>query len=332
MTLKDVHRPAYDISIVVPIYNVEDYLEECLNSLLNQQFSGSIQILLVNDCSPDNSGKICEYYTNKYQEIEYFVHEKNLGSAGARNTGLNHVSGKYFVFVDPDDLLAKNGLKTLFEKAEEYNADIAKGSNIIKKGNKDKPASYNTNKLRLFQSEDILSVLFNHEIVRGHPWGKIFRTKCFQNIRFTPGVTMAQDLLYCAEAFAKADKLVVFPENVYSYRIHSKGATGKKYQTNAYLSWLNSVEQIGSFSVTEKHKRSHRALQVRTLVQIVRETRKLTGVTLETVVKEIKKRELRWGINIHQILIIDRQSIRTLLRFVRYKKALRGLVKMVRSV
>lgn len=329
MNSQNVDRYAFDISIIVPIFNVEQYLEDCLNSIIGQRFSGSIQVLLINDCSSDNSSRICEKFANKHQSIEYLAHENNMGSAAARNTGLNHVSGKYFVFVDPDDFLPKNALATLYEIAEAYDADIVKGSNTIFRDNRHKPAGYNSKKLMVFNHKKSLSVLFEHEFVRGHPWGKIFRTVSFQGIRFTPGVTMAQDLLFCAEVFAKANKLVISHDNVYCYRLHSGGATGRKYQTNAYLSWLNSVERIGAFSATKEHERSHRALQVRTLEQIARECRKLTGPILSTVVQEIKKRELCWKINIDQILLKDNQSIKTLIRYIRYKYTLKKLMKAI---
>ena len=95
-----------DISVTVPVYNVEKYLERCLKSILNQTFKGDYEIICVDDGSTDNSGKILDKYSNKYPNLKV-IHQENQGLSEARNTAMKYVTGKYTMFVDSDDFIAK---------------------------------------------------------------------------------------------------------------------------------------------------------------------------------------------------------------------------------
>jgi glycosyltransferase involved in cell wall biosynthesis len=313
-----------DLSVVVPVYNVESYIRDCLDSLLRQQFNGSLQIVLIDDVSPDDSGRICAEYSDRYAVFECLRHEFNRGSSEARNTGLQRVCGRYFTFVDPDDILPAGALQNLFDIAEQHQADIAKGNNTILRRNQQVSANYNVKRLKIYDSAAALETFFQHDEVRGHPWGKIFRTERFSDLRFTPGVTMAQDLLYCAAAFARARRVVVFPKTVYVYRLHGKGSTGRKYETGAYLSWLNAVQAARDFCINGAQHRSHRALQVRTLAQIAGEAERLEGNVLGCVLNEIEQRVDLWKVRPKQLLT-EWQSLRTWFRYLRFRRRLRRL-------
>ena len=113
------------LSIIVPVYNVEEYLPHCINSLLDQGLTEKqYEIILVNDGSTDNSPVICQSYVDKYPFIHCYS-QKNQGLSGARNTGMKHVKGKYVQFVDSDDFLQPNSIKAVLEAAEKYDADLA---------------------------------------------------------------------------------------------------------------------------------------------------------------------------------------------------------------
>jgi glycosyltransferase involved in cell wall biosynthesis len=112
------------VSIIVPVYNVSKYLKKCLDSVINQTLK-DIEIIVVNDCSPDPlDDEICKEYVKKDNRIKYIKHKKNLGPGGARNTGIKNAKGKYIQFVDSDDQLELNAIKTLYTKAEENNLDM----------------------------------------------------------------------------------------------------------------------------------------------------------------------------------------------------------------
>jgi glycosyltransferase involved in cell wall biosynthesis len=314
-----------DIAVIVPVYNVEKYISECLDSLLGQNFSGTKQIILVDDCSPDHCDDICRDYVKKHpDEIIYIRHKKNLGSSMARNSGLDAVVAKFFVFVDPDDYVPEGALSVLFSNICDSGADIVKGNNYLLHQSSVKPANYNVSHTLLIEGDDCLTELLAHKKVRGHPWGKIFRTSTVGDIRFTPGYTMAQDLLYCSKVFAKARVFKLIPDVVYHYRIHDSGATGRKYETNAYKWWFKSVEDLSLVCKTSAHYRQHTTLQIRTILQAAREIRSLQSAMLMAVLEDIEFHRLHWGLSLKGATLAGIQSMFRYLRYLRLRNQLRA--------
>ena len=117
------------ISVIVPVYNVENYLIQCLDSIINQTLK-DIEIICVDDCSPDNSIEILEEYKNKDNRISIIRHSNNQGLGPARNTGLKHANGEYISFVDSDDYIDKNFLFYLYSTAKKYDSDVTNTINI----------------------------------------------------------------------------------------------------------------------------------------------------------------------------------------------------------
>ncbi len=111
------------ISVIVPVYNVEKYLSRCIDSILNQTYT-DYELILVDDGSTDNSGKICDDYAEKKSNIKV-IHQKNGGLSSARNTGTDNSKGSYITFIDSDDLVSNTYLETLFELLKKYDADIS---------------------------------------------------------------------------------------------------------------------------------------------------------------------------------------------------------------
>ena len=113
------------ITVIVPVYNVEKYLEQCVDSILNQTYK-NIEIILVDDGSKDKSGQLCNEFSNKYSQIKT-IHKKNAGLGMARNSGLKIANGEYIAFVDSDDWLAPQALKNLYDSMTKFNCDYCKG-------------------------------------------------------------------------------------------------------------------------------------------------------------------------------------------------------------
>jgi glycosyltransferase involved in cell wall biosynthesis len=111
------------VSIIIPVYNVEDYLEKCLDSVINQTLK-EIEIIIVNDCSPDNSERIILEYMKKDNRIKYIKHKKNLGAGGARNTGIKNATAKYIGSVDSDDWVDKDMFEKLYNAATDDDWDV----------------------------------------------------------------------------------------------------------------------------------------------------------------------------------------------------------------
>ncbi|MFT2098088.1 glycosyltransferase family 2 protein [Marinomonas sp. 2405UD66-6] len=309
----------YDVSLVLPVYNVEQYISHCLDSLLSQSFQGSLQIILVEDKSPDNSLSICREYVKKYDNITLIEHAENGGSSVARNSGLEQVQGKYFIFVDPDDIVPAAALETLYNTIEESGADIVKGNNTSFKTTQSPClVNYSVKEKEEYIEGECFTVLLKHEKLRGHPWGKIFRTSSFKGIRFTPGYRMAQDLLFCAEVFSKASRLVLIPDVVYQYRIHNSGATGRKYETGAYLSWLKCITAVGAFVVTRQQKKAYQELKVRSLTQIAKEIRSLKADALLSVLEVVESTRVEWGISLNKLILQDKVSTTSIYRYISF--------------
>ena len=114
------------ISIIVPIYNTEKYLNECVDSIINQTYK-NIEIILVNDGSTDNCLKICDEYAKKDKRVKV-IHKENGGLSSARNSGLDILTGKYVCFIDSDDYVATTFVYDMFNLITKYNADIVEGS------------------------------------------------------------------------------------------------------------------------------------------------------------------------------------------------------------
>jgi glycosyltransferase involved in cell wall biosynthesis len=308
------------ISVIVPVYNVQDYIAECLDSLAKQTFNNRFEILLIDDCSTDNSKQLCEDFVATYPHLAKLIcHTENKGLSVVRNTGVAAAKGDYFTFVDSDDSVPDDALQHLYDGAITYQADIVKGNNTIFNEKGSRPADYNVRKVKVYAGDTILSIFMRHKETRGHTWGKLFRSANFKQITNTPGVAMAQDTLYCAEVFSLAKKLVLIDKTVYHYRLRKTGATGRKFQTGAYLWWLYSIENCSRFISTEKQQICHKELQIRTLLQLVREARTLNNSQLADVVKEIHARQQAWQLTSLRRLVALNISAKALLHFLKFK-------------
>ena len=136
----------FKISIIVPVYNVEDYLKQCLDSLINQTYK-NIEIIVVNDKTPDNSQKIVDAYKKKDSRIVSIIHDVNKGLGGARNTGIQNATGDYIAFLDSDDWLALNTFEKLVEEINKTGSDVIKYGRIEKFNNYEIYFSPKLNKL-----------------------------------------------------------------------------------------------------------------------------------------------------------------------------------------
>ena len=117
------------ISVVVPVYNVEKYIDKCINSIINQTYK-NLEIILVDDGSPDNCGNICDEYAKKDNRI-IVIHKENGGLSDARNTGIEVSKGKYITFIDSDDYISDNYVSFLYNLIIEYKADISIGKHYV---------------------------------------------------------------------------------------------------------------------------------------------------------------------------------------------------------
>lgn len=197
------------ISIIIPVYNVCEYLEKCLDSVINQTYT-NLEIILVDDGSSDGSEKICDEYALKDKRIKV-IHKENRGVASARNEGVKHSTGVYIGWIDSDDYACPNMFERLYELAQKNNADIVICSNYINEINDD------DSKAEVYTKtvKDVMSDVLLDEIT-SHLWNKLFKRKLFDNIIF-PDISVAEDVAVMHKIFEKANNVTFTNEKLYLY-------------------------------------------------------------------------------------------------------------------
>ena len=232
------------ISIIIPVYNVEMYLEKCLESVLNQTYK-NLEVILVDDGSTDKSGLICDEYQKNDSRIRV-VHQDNQGLAAARNTGLQYVSGEYFSFVDSDDYIDLNTYRKVCTYIEKEKCDICFWGHY--RVNKTQSVMYDIppKKLEYTGKEEILEMFLTNTL-SGHPGNGmsftglsvccgIYKTDLVKKkcLRFhSEKEILSEDILFNMEACICADKLSVYPEYLYYYRQRTASLT-EKYRKDRF--------------------------------------------------------------------------------------------------
>ena len=177
------------ISVIVPIYNVENYLNRCIDSIINQTYK-KLEIILVDDGSPDNCGKICDEYAKKDSRIKV-IHKENGGVSSARNAGLNIATGDYIGFVDGDDWIELDMYEYLLGLSIKYKADISRCSFVYN----DNIGNISKENIKIIKNEDALINCINGNFEEGVVWNKLYRRFIFQNIRFEPNIIFEDVLI-----------------------------------------------------------------------------------------------------------------------------------------
>ncbi len=238
------------VSVIIPVYNVEDYLRECVDSILEQTY-GNFEIILVDDGSTDSSGEICDEYVDKDERVTV-IHQKNSGPSKTRNTGLENATGKYIYFLDSDDYIESNALELLVNTAESNEADLVffdahsfsddgaeikqgyavKGSYEAKSGyeiltelhdNKD----YHCSVVLLFISRFLLNN---------------------NNIRFMESAYCSEDLLFTYKVFCSSQKTAQCKNTLYHRRYRSGSIVTSKKTHRHFRSRRDVYEEIRDYS------------------------------------------------------------------------------------
>ena len=210
------------ITIVVPVYNNQEDLPRCVQSLVEQDYKNT-QIILIDDGSKDDSGKICDHFAEQYDNVEV-IHQKNSGVSAARNSGIEHAKGEYLCFVDSDDTLEKDALTIMHNNMIKYNADIS----MI--GYKEiwphKEINYGReNEVRLYSKEEVLKEFLPMNTLSPAPWGKLIKRKLYEKVLFDREIAIAEDKKYNLELLCMADVVCYEETPKYNYYIRVGSAT-----------------------------------------------------------------------------------------------------------
>ena len=204
-----VNAHKYDLQIIVPVYKVEDYIEECMDSVILQKTQYHFQVIVINDGSPDKSRDLLRKYESNPHVL--IIDQENMGFSGARNTGLNFLNARYIMFVDSDDRLPDDAIENLMSRADKLNADIVEGGFT----------RFYNNGIQFTTSWE-----YNEQSpsLSGYACMKIIRGDFFQKIQF-PLHYWFEDTIMTMIIAPMADRIVRIPECVYCYRMNYKGIT-----------------------------------------------------------------------------------------------------------
>lgn len=200
------------VSIVIPVYNVEKYLNKCINTVINQSFK-DLEILLVDDGSTDNSGKICDEFALTDNRIKV-IHKANGGLSDARNVGIENATSEWITFIDSDDYVSEDYVEYLFQLVNQYNADISIATFTYVTNNKKIEKS--TGSVYVMNTETALKRMLMNDGFDMGAWGKMYRTKYFIDIKYPVG-KLFEDSGTTYKLVDKATKIVFGSKPIYFY-------------------------------------------------------------------------------------------------------------------
>ena len=197
------------ISVIVPIYKVEVYINKCIDSIINQSYK-NIEVILVDDGSPDKCGEIANSYSKKDSRVKV-IHKENGGLSDARNCGMKYATGEYILFVDSDDWISEEMIDTLVSIAIETNADIVQSAFYYAYENyllyDDRYYSENMNFIELNRQELMKELVIN-EKVKNFAWGKLYKIKLINDIPFKKGV-LFEDVFWAHKVMDRVNKYII---------------------------------------------------------------------------------------------------------------------------
>lgn len=234
------------ISVIIPIYNVESYINKCLESVTNQTYK-NLEIILIDDGSTDSSGEICNKWSQKDCRINVF-HTSNYGVSHARNEGLRHIHGEFVSFIDADDWIDEDMFERMVKHMVQdhcevsvcgYKIEFENYSKVIFK--KDKP-----NTLTREKAVKLIFRFENNKVPKVISWelcDKIFSRQIVQNLNFDESIYMGEDMLFCWQALKHANRVLYIPIYAYHYVMRSQSAMHQGISSKS-LSVLKAVRMI----------------------------------------------------------------------------------------
>ena len=242
------------ISIVVPVYNTEQYLDECLQSILKQTIIENIELICVNDGSSDNSLEILNLYKEKFPNM-IIIDQKNSGAPTARNNGLRVATGEYVYFIDSDDyIINDNCLNELYNVAKKEALDILNFNHLILKNNSLKKVSIKRENNKIYTGKEYISTAEKGNITNP-PWDKLLKRSYLKEINFyyTSGI-IHDDAEALLPLFYYAKKVSFIDKFVYVYRIRANSITNSEKTEKGIISTKKILETYTYYYDLEKDK------------------------------------------------------------------------------
>lgn len=235
----------YDlITVIIPVYNVEHFLEKCLRSISSQTYP-LYEVLLINDGSTDRSGVICDLYSEKDKRFRV-IHKKNAGVSEARNTGLKFAEGKYIAFLDGDDWVERNYLEVLWKERDKNKSDLVMGEYVAENDKNTVKCDQDLSEGLLTSEQGYLKILSPSGFY-GSVWGELFCHEIIKrnHLKFNPEIRIGEDLLFVIEYLKYCRRICYSPVHSYHYLIRKGSALNSFSQESVDLKRLDIIKVYG---------------------------------------------------------------------------------------
>ena len=235
------------ISVIVPIYNVEEYLTRCLDSIENQTYD-NLEIILVNDGSTDTCGIICDNYAQKDKRIKV-IHKKNGGLSDARNVGLNIMQGDYVTCIDSDDFISNYYIENLWKALNFGDSDIAISSfvNYFEGDKIPDPFLVQEKQIEVLNRKELYRRLLYQDKIDISAWGKLYKTKLFNNVRYPVG-KLYEDLLTTYRLLEQAEKIACIA-NIDYYYFQRSTSIAKTSFSEKKMDAINNMKELMDYVI-----------------------------------------------------------------------------------
>lgn len=248
------------VSIIVPVYNVENYLESCINSILTQSYK-RIEVILVDDGSTDSSGRLCDKFVMQDRRVRV-IHQTNAGVSAARNAGLDVMTGEYFAFVDSDDLVYHDYISLMVSSLRRVKSDMVLAGYTIVNDTAELSLSYDNRcsqpsqtAKRLSRDKALLELLYGRSI-RNQPFSKLFATDEFGKIRFNTAFSVGEDMDYIFRCLMVTDSVTQIAEPVYFYMYRENSVMHQEFSEKRADSYRAALSMYENTTVDSRALRS----------------------------------------------------------------------------
>lgn len=237
------------ISMIVSMYSGEKYIKECIESIVKQDYT-NLEVILVDDGSPDNCGKIADEYAEKDARIQV-IHQENTGVSVARNAGLEKATGEYVCIIDQDDIISENYVSYFYSLIRENNAQISltpTADKFFESPQKDT----SDDSVQVWTGEKTAIEMLYHKIIIG-PWNKMISRKLLVNngVKFNPELFGGEGFAFSVQSYQYADKVAVGKRKVYHYRVGDPESGASKFRISSIESSIKAQKYIRNTFVRE---------------------------------------------------------------------------------
>ena len=251
--MKKVSNPL--ISVIIPVYKVEKYLEKCVDSVINQTYK-NLEIILVDDGSPDNCPKICDEYAKKDKRIKV-IHKENGGVGSARNKGMEKAVGEYITFVDSDDWLEKNFIQEMLFIINKYKVDYVTCGYYRVYENKKEIINGNLEEI-VIDSKEYVNKLLNVQNGYGFVHMKLIKKEKISSLRFEEKLVVGEDALFNIQLCKNIEKIVIYNKPLYNYYFNTNSVV-RKYNNEYCNNYLKSMIYMSEY--IRKNYKSENVIQ-----------------------------------------------------------------------